>query len=433
LVIEAMKKSFLIAILIVLMVCELASVQTLHFGNAQSSSSKNSQAPQLQWSKTYPRFPNYSINGNPVVALDAGYSIIQTTDGGYAVGGVIDDQHYAPHTGGVDNRTNWLIKTNALGEVQWEKAISTYPLSIFQTKDSGFLISGDKQVLKIDANGNAQWNKTFEGPWSIWDYQTYYDMSSAIELNDGGFVFAGSIPDYFEDAVILKFDRNGDLMWNKTFSSDATYFRPAKILELHNGDLAVAGFGSGAWFARFDPNGILKVNVTLGEGYFSSFADVDDEGFVLAGATFIGGVANQGQGLLVRIDSQGTIKWNLTFNNPPYEGFSFSSIAVTGDGGYVVDGSSAMVKVNDFGKVLWNVTYVEANLGSIVAVTGTKDGGFAAVGSLDSSIWLAKFAPEPNLTPSPSIPELPIWMVLLLVLVGSIIIGTYIKKIGKKQ
>lgn len=391
-----------------------------------------SEEPRLEWRKTYPRFPNYKAYGATVSAIDEGYLVIQTKDGGYAISAVKNDHSY-PWSGGFDNRTNWLIKTDASGEVEWENealTISAFPKSLFQTKDSGFLISGWGGVLKTDANGMAMWNKTFE-TWTIADGKSYYTILSAIETADGGFVFAGRIPDHpYDDAIIMKFDKNHNLLWNNTFGSDETYFSANQVIEMDNGDVAAIGSGEECWFSIFDSNGNLKQNVTFPQvnkisyhqDYFNSMIKANDEGFVLGGSY-------QKQGVLAKIDSEGTMKWNLTFYNPPYQGLAgLKPIGVTKDGGYLVEGGRAMVKVDDSGTLLWNVTYSNLNVGNINSMVGTEDGGFVAVGQSNSSIMLTKFAPEKD-APSFTSPLSTIWIAVpIIVIIVAVSILIYFKR-----
>ena len=380
----------------------------------------DSEKPRLEWSKTYLRFPNYFVNGAKVGAIDEGYLVIQTIDGGYAISAVKNDHHHEPHTGGIDERTNWLIKTNASGEVEWEKealTISAFPKSLFQTKDSGYLISGWGEVLKTDANGMAMWNMTFE-TWTIADGKSYYTILSAIETADGGFVFAGRIPDHpYDDAIIMKFDKNCNLLWNNTLGLDIPIgFEAYQVIEMDNGDISAIGDGIDAWFSRYDSNGNLKITVKFNSDdkfvynqlRFRRMIKVNDEGFVLGGSY-------QEQGVLAKIDSEGTMKWNRTFYNPPYENLAgLKPIGVTKDGGYLVEGRGTIVKVYDSGTLLWNVSYSNLNVGNINSMAGTKDGGFVAVGQSNSSIMLAKFAPEKT-TPSYTSPLSTAWIAVPLV------------------
>jgi hypothetical protein len=404
------KQTFTVALLSILLISLLlnASVPSLK---------ADSEAPQPQWSRTYPRSVNYSVNGYPVeVWGDVGLSVTQTTDGGFAIVADINDHHYEPHTGGVDNHTTLVIKTDSLGNIAWEKGyLLSYPRAIFQTEDSGFVISGNKYILKLDGEGNEQWSKNFS---------SYF--FTAIQASDGGYVLAGITDAYSMDdniANIIKIDADGNLLWNKTYRESTSWSRAHAIVETEQGDFAVAGEQGNAWFGVIDSEGNLKVSQKFPEleGTFSSIVGTEDGGFVLVGGNQIGGVNNPSQGIIAKVDSQGKMLWNHTYNNPPNVGFWFLSVAQTGDGGYIAAGySSALFKTDAFGDLQWYFSSsndVSDVLGTTNSVIATEDGGFAVVGSKKDSVWLAKFAPESNASPNGPTPFPTTWVVATLIVV----------------
>ncbi|HZK60595.1 MAG TPA: hypothetical protein VFC41_00875, partial [Anaerovoracaceae bacterium] len=86
--------------------------------------------PAIEWRKTYE-----GLQAN---------SVIQTSDGGYAIAGA------ASSSGGAT-----LIKTDSSGNVQWERALGN-AVSLAQTSDSGYILfckNGD--VVKTNTNGNS--------------------------------------------------------------------------------------------------------------------------------------------------------------------------------------------------------------------------------------------------------------------------------------
>jgi hypothetical protein len=367
-----------------------------------ASSTDSSKTPQLQWSKTYPRSLNYSVNGHPVSSQDNGRFVVQTSDGGYAIFAELNDHHYEPHTGGVDNRTSMVIRTDSSGELQWEKGnfLITFPNSISQTYDSGFILSGSNQLLKLNAEGNMLWNSTFKGPIDIWGYQTYYSINSVVQTANRGYVCAGFIPNYDSVALLLKTDENGALLWNKTFPASSGWASISALVETDDRGYAVAGYRDGAWLAETDSGGNLKLSQNYPElgGYFNSMAVTKDNGLLLAGGTWTGGEDNQGLALLVKFDAQRKIQWHQTYNNPPWEGSyqerALTSVVQTGDRGYIAVSRDALVKVDMSGSEQWTTLDFDASLGNIASVSATKDEGFIVVGSLNNNVWLAKFAPE---------------------------------------
>jgi len=115
-----------------------------------------------------------------------GYSIVQTSDGGFAIaGGTV----YFGHSIDV-----YVVKLDANVNLQWTKIIdgasNENGYSIVQTSDGGYAIAGyttsvgagnnDVYVVKLDANGNLQWTKTIGGTSSDIGY-------SIVQTSDGGY------------------------------------------------------------------------------------------------------------------------------------------------------------------------------------------------------------------------------------------------------
>jgi hypothetical protein len=94
-----------------------------------------SETTSVEWRQTY----------NSLQAL----SIIQTSDGGYAIGGA---------SGSADAAT--FIKTDSSGNLRWQKAQNTI-VSVVQTGDSGYALFCQNYVVKTNADGN------FESSFSI--------------------------------------------------------------------------------------------------------------------------------------------------------------------------------------------------------------------------------------------------------------------------
>jgi hypothetical protein len=351
--------------------------------------------PQPQWSIPYNRVPTYVITGSVATAHDEGAAVVQTNDGGYAIAGVWHDRGYAPHSGGVDNYTGVIVKTDSLGQVQWEKALSTHSgrdsRSIIQTRDSGFLLSTGGGLIKMDSEGTVEWSKNFD--------PHFYSL---LQSSDGGYVCVGFISAFFSDGVVLKIDENGNQLWNVTFSSDATYYVARGIVETANGGYAVVLGGGESMLAVIDAEGGLKSNYTYQvdtEIFFNSIAKNRNGGYLLAGGTSSGGADDQGLGLLVKVDSQGEMEWHQTYEYPPWKGSyqsrALRSVVQIDDGTYVTLGNAGLVKMDATGDVQWNLYDFDAGIGEINSLVATEDGGFAVVGSLNGSIWLAKFAPQP--------------------------------------
>jgi len=108
-----------------------------------------------QWSQVYPDF-------------GYGWSIVQTNDGGYVLGG-----------GGIA-----LLKTNSFGVMQWNHSFGSGQAWVMtQTSDSGFALAGTA-LVKTDAAGNEQWALNF--PNGAHAY-------TVVQANDGSYLSAGQL------------------------------------------------------------------------------------------------------------------------------------------------------------------------------------------------------------------------------------------------
>ena len=95
---------------------------------------------------------------------DRGFSVRQTTDGGYIITGTTRVNTY--------NEDVYLIKTDTYGDTLWTKTIGgtyyDYGYSVQQTTDGGYIIAGDTKsfgngsnvyLIKTDSNGTVIWEK----------------------------------------------------------------------------------------------------------------------------------------------------------------------------------------------------------------------------------------------------------------------------------
>ncbi|UCH31242.1 MAG: hypothetical protein JSV05_07010 [Candidatus Bathyarchaeota archaeon] len=159
----------------------LALVQTSDGGYAMAGTGfanlvKTNADGDQQWAKYYGFVAN---------------SLDQTNDTGYILTGYSYDTN-------AEDYDLWLIKTDADGNIQWNKTIGgsgwDFARSVIQTSDGGYAIAGytrsygagsyDFWLIKADIAGNLQWNQTYGG--------TYVDQAfSVIETSDRGYLMIG--------------------------------------------------------------------------------------------------------------------------------------------------------------------------------------------------------------------------------------------------
>jgi hypothetical protein len=151
-------------------------------------------------------------------SLDFPYCIIQTTGGGYVLAG---------HTNsfGAGNRDIYIVKLDAGGTLLWSRTVGGANLeeafSIIQTTDGGFAVPGqtnsfgagflDMFIVKFDSGGSLQWSKT------IGEFEND-GANSIIQTSDGGYVAAGYSFSFGINGprmYVVKLDSSGTLEWNR--------------------------------------------------------------------------------------------------------------------------------------------------------------------------------------------------------------------------
>ena len=348
-------------------------------------------------------------------------SLVETSDGGYAIAG--DDL---------------LVKTDANGNMEWNQTFqdgSGAVNSLVETSDGGYAIAGSDQFIKTDAQGNIEWTKTFQNRL----------VSSLVETSDGGYAIAGYTiaflyyePFIYPDFWLAKTDSYGNKEWTQTYGgTDGDYAH--SLVETSDGGYALAGwtgsFGAGKgdfWLVKTDSYGNMEWNQTYGGEAIDraySLIETSDGGYALAGWTGSFG-AGKTDFWLVKTDIQGNMEWNQTYGEETIE--RAHSFIETSDGGYALAGdigSSDMesldvllVKTDTHGNMEWNQTYGGTNADYAYSLVQTSDGGYALAGGTssfgpgDANFWLIK-------TDAQGIPEFPSWTPLLIMLVAVAVLG----------
>jgi len=305
---------------------------------------------------------------------DYAYSLVKTDDGGYAVAGPT----MSYNTGDMGSDF-WLIKTDSEGIRQWDMtyggADDDETRCVVQTSDGGYALAGythsrgngysDFWLVKCDANGNEQWNKTYGG-------SNYDSAGSVVQTADGGFVLVGSTESYGvgkRELWVVRTDFLGNALWNKTYGG------PERDV------------------------GVCVIRTTQG-------------GYIIAGYRDYSFDLNTGKAWLIKIHEDGTAVWNRTYEGENH--CSASAVIETSDGQYVVsgtmDGDVWIAKIDALGNLQGTRTYGGANNDRAEYVIETGDGDYLLAGYTFSLVdtemgeaWLIKTdipkLPPPDIAP----------------------------------
>ena len=251
------------------------------------------QPPSEEWNKTF--------GGSDE---DIGYAVQQTGDGGYIITGYTASY-------GAGKFDVWLIKMDSKGNEEWNRSFGGSNIDVGtdvqQTDDGGYIITGvtvsegyDMLLLKTDANGNKVWMKTLKGGAG-------HDAGLAVrQVDDGGYVVTGYTftTERSYDVWLVKLDGNGNMEWDKKIGgccSDA-----GECIQLtDDGGYIIVGitesYGCGhydIWLIKVDSEGNEEWNKTFGGshyekiGYHNAIQRTADGGYIIIGCTSSYGAGN---------------------------------------------------------------------------------------------------------------------------------------------
>jgi hypothetical protein len=212
------------------------------------------------------------------------------------------------------------------------------------TSDGGYLIAGNSSgnfhIMKVGVDNFIDWEYTYDG-------QSVEDIYDVIEIPSGyvvaGFTISSGIGE--GDALVMKINPDGSIAWQKTL-------------------------------------GHLKAD------RFNSVAQTSDNGFLLTGSTVNLDPRNDSDGLVVRLNSDGSLAWQRSFGGIDADQF-IKGIELS-DGKILLFGYTSsfgisglnpwVIKLNPEGTVLWEKTYSGKYALYNHYVTGTQDGGYIIAG-----------------------------------------------------
>ncbi|RRA99983.1 putative Ig domain-containing protein [Larkinella rosea] len=315
----------------------------------------------------------------------------------------------------------------------------------------------DFWIVKVDANGNKIWDKTYGG-------SGYDDLYTIVASPDGGFLLGGSSDsnkgnDKSEDGRgngdfwIVKIDENGTKQWDKTFGGEFPDDLIGIAVLPENKGYLLAGTsqspptldrtaplkGAGDyWVVRVDLTGNKIWDKSFGGNSFqrsTGIVPTSDGKFVLTGSSSSNAGGDKTENVrgtvydfsdywLVKIDADGTKIWDKTLGGDNEDEAAYG--VPTPDGGVVIAGTSRsnqgfeksanslggadywIVRVGANGNKVWDKTLGGTQEDYGIRLLPTADGGFLAGGFSrsnrnaiksencrgDSDFWLIKLGAD---------------------------------------
>ena len=278
--------------------------------------------------------------------------------------------------------------------------------AVVQTADGGYLAagtassssSGDNDVLivKFNQDGSIGWQKTFGESGSDGAY-------SLVAMSDGSYVIGGYKALQF---WVFKIDNDGNVLWQKTYPNDGTSNIVNSIQETSGGGLIFVGQHNAPFVIKLESTGEIEWQKSYAESALSDaqIQETSDGGFILLGNTPAFGTSRKG--IAIKLNNDGTIAWQKIYGDDTAD-FWINSGVETSDGGFILAGhiydwntsheTLWLLKLTSDGSITWQkVLDNDPYNGRALDVKETADGGFIVVGRTSSATaselgWLVKF------------------------------------------
>ncbi len=236
---------------------------------------------------------------------------IVTNDGGLVAFGFTesDDGDISEFFG---FRDWWMLKLDSLGNKEWDRSFGStnadYGMAIIQTSDGGYLIGGSARVLdggnilcdnihekvdavliKLDPYGNTEWQQCYGGSESeqidaLYEIDDGYILVSSTSSNDGDVSGLHGLAGLDYDIWLVKVDFEGNLLWQKCLGGTDSEFAE-NIFPTQNGGYQIVG-------STESNDGDVSGNHSINDRSDIWIIEVDNAGNLLKQQCF-GGVTNE--------------------------------------------------------------------------------------------------------------------------------------------
>lgn len=320
-----------------------------------------------------------------------------TADGGFILAGTSNSQKGLGKTSdGFGGNDYWIIKLNAKGEEEWQKTYGGSGqddlVGIVLTRDGGYMVGGtsaspglsnineaqplmkkedsrgnmDYWIIKIDAKGDEQWQRTYGGE--------YADMLKSMEQTaDGGYILGG--------------------------------YSNSPITAGKKGEKTDGNFGQGNdfWILKLTKDGNIEWQRTLGgdkDDQLFAIHQTHDKGYIIGGNSNSGSTGNKSKTnkegtdfWVIKLDEKGNIDWQETYDFGKKD--ILTSILENDDHSFLIGGFSQtekikdsegindyiVMKISEKGENLWNKSVGSDGEDILSKAVMTRDGGYLLAGT----------------------------------------------------
>lgn len=270
----------------------------------------------LQWSKTFT--PSTFAEGTAVVA---------TRDSGYAV---VCNIKITPPPPAAEHRDIYLLKTDAYGNVLWSQtfggAQDEAAKGLVELADGSLVVVGwttnfynqvtgnwteDVFLVKTNAAGDLQWQKSI-------GEDLYKEQGNAISVaSNGDLLVAGSFREQIGvpgdvDFYALRLDSEGNMIWDNTYGFASFDDSANSIAASEDGNFVLAGGtnavqGGAGLLMKIDGGGnpFFMWQTTFPLTYFYGLAADTHGGFFASGRKDVTATGSQGDIYIVRVNNEG--------------------------------------------------------------------------------------------------------------------------------
>ncbi|MEO0210274.1 MAG: hypothetical protein ABIN66_00270 [candidate division WOR-3 bacterium] len=345
-------------------------------------------------------------------------SVIQTSDGGYLIGGDIED----PQT---TNPDLFLIKLSKEGSLEWAKIYETtvgHLSFLIQTSDGGYALAGSTWyplnvkseflLVKLKPDGSVEWARSYGG-------RLHDEANSIIQTKERGYLLIGETRSYGSgesDVLVIRTDPRGNPIWAKAYGGEGNESARSAVMVEDGYVLAgtTTSFGSGGediLVMRISADGSLKWANAYGfDAYEEAFSLVqaDKKGYFISGWTDSFVPDGDRDALFIRLRPDGSLMWAKRLGLP--ENWEEArSLVQARDKGLVAacfaeiprgwSQDILVVKVTESGELAWAKTFGDNSERDMASsLIQAKDGGLVIAGTTSVSILtnflVLKISPE---------------------------------------